>query len=161
MSEESAPYRIRSLGTRAANCLDAAGLLDPAHVAAAYRSGTLKKLPNLGRTTLREIAVWLAEQGLIGGDETPPRSTYHTTRPATLKHEEAVQLLREALQLMKRAQTNVNGGRWECGAVYSRLMKVTQDYVNPSLVDQEGAKRAAHIRATSRGINAPIKPLAE
>ena len=54
---------------------------------------------------------------------------------------EAVQLLQEAIDRIRRPVKNYSGGAWQAGGCYWRMMKVLHDFVVPGLVEEEHGHR--------------------
>ena len=63
-----------------------------------------------------------------------------------MNRQEAIILLREALDRLERPSQNANGGEIMMGGVYWRLATVMREYVDKELDTHEGAEHAAHIR---------------
>jgi len=72
-----------------------------------------------------------------------------------MTRDEAIQLISEALNRIINEQKNANGGNWQAGGTYWRLMKVLRFYVLPEIYLQEGEKHAQFL-ATTHGVPGDI-----
>jgi hypothetical protein len=65
-----------------------------------------------------------------------------------MNRQEAITLLREALDRLERPSQNAHGGKIMMGGVYWRLDLVLRSYVDAELEKHEGAAHAATLRGT-------------
>lgn len=61
---------------------------------------------------------------------------------------DAAIMLREAYRRLNTPEKNFHGGDFQAGGAYWRLARVLREFLEPELLRQEGAKRAASLIAT-------------
>lgn len=62
--------------------------------------------------------------------------------------DEAVALIEEAIEKIKKPSINSSGGRMEIGGVYWRLVRVLNKFVVPQLSEIEGREHSEYLRET-------------